>query len=263
MTFQPIIPLTGYAGFAFLQRTLNTQQIAYNSSASIQQDTDYFLENIGNIDSAEDLINDRRLLTVALGAFDLSDDINNKYFLQKILEEGTLDTDSLANKLADTRYQEFAREFGFGDFSVPNTKLSSFGSEIVERYQTIQFEVAVGQQNDDFRLAMNAVRNLNEIASDDLSIDGKWFSIMGNAPLRSVFETAFGLPTSFSQLDLDQQVSTFKEKAENRFGSEDPSIFAQDSSRDEVVKLFLLQSELNSFSALQSSKTIALQLLQS
>jgi len=103
---------------------------------------------------------------VALGAFGLSDDINNKFFLQKVLEDGTLDPDALSNKLSDNRYQEFTKAFGFGDFDVPNTKISSFGQEMVDRYQTIQFEVAVGQQNDNFRLALNTIRELGEIAND-------------------------------------------------------------------------------------------------
>jgi len=99
MTFQPVVPLSGYAGFAFLERTLETQQQAFNSSASIQRDTEYFLENIEKVETAEALVNDRRLFTVALGAFGLSDDINNKFFLQKVLEDGTLDPDALSNKL--------------------------------------------------------------------------------------------------------------------------------------------------------------------
>jgi len=262
MTFQPIVPLTGFAGFAFLQRTLEAQQDAFDQSSVVQRDTDYFLEKIETIDSAEDLINDRRLLSVALGAFDLTDDINNKFFLQKILEEGIIDPDALANKLADTRYQEFAKAFGFGDFDTPNTKLSTFGADIVNRYQTVQFEVAIGTQNDDFRLALNATRSLSDIATDDLSLDGKWFTIMGNAPLRNVFETAFGLPSSFSQLDLDKQVETFKDKANSRFGSNDPEIFADTVVREDLVRLFLLQSEVAALNTQQSSRNIALQLLQ-
>ncbi len=78
MTFQPVVPLGGYAGWAFLNRTQTAQQSAFDESATIVRQTSYFEENIGNITTAEDLVNDRRLLEVALGAFGLDEDINNK-----------------------------------------------------------------------------------------------------------------------------------------------------------------------------------------
>ena len=40
---------------------------------------------------------------MALGAFGLQDDINNRYFIRKILEEGTTNEDALANRFSDTR----------------------------------------------------------------------------------------------------------------------------------------------------------------
>lgn len=67
MTFQPVIPYGGMAGWAFLQRTQSAQQEAFDDNPVIQRDTEYFLKNIGKISTAEDLVNDRRLLSVALG----------------------------------------------------------------------------------------------------------------------------------------------------------------------------------------------------
>ncbi len=102
-------------------------------SPVIQRDTDYFLENIGKIDTAEDLVNDRRLLSVALGAFGLDEDIDSKYFIRKVLEDGTLDPEALSNKLADKRYLDFSQAFGFGDYGIPpRTKVSDFATEIVD-----------------------------------------------------------------------------------------------------------------------------------
>jgi len=105
MTFQPIIPLTGYTGWRFLQRTLDNQKSAFENDATIQRATEYFKENIGKVQNAEDLVSDRRLLSVALGAFGLDDDIDNKFFIQKILEEGTFDDSSLANRLSDSAFR--------------------------------------------------------------------------------------------------------------------------------------------------------------
>jgi len=134
MTFQPIIPLTGYTGWRFLQRTMENQKTAFENDPTIQRATEYFKENISKVSTAEDLVSDRRMLSVALGAFGLDDDIDNKFFVQKILEEGTLDDGALANLLSDSRYADFSRTFGFGDFPIPNTVLSDFSDLMVERY---------------------------------------------------------------------------------------------------------------------------------
>ena len=90
MSYTPAIPLSGYAGWAFLKRTMPTQQASFNAAPQNKRDEDYFREKIGTINTAEQLVNDRRLLRVALGAFGLDKDINNKFFIQKVLQDGTL-----------------------------------------------------------------------------------------------------------------------------------------------------------------------------
>ena len=262
MSFQPIVLSGGFLGYQFLQRTLETQQAAFNESTVNTRLTDYFEENIGSVTSAADLVADRRLLEVALGAFGLDDDINNKFFVEKILDDGVLSDDALSNRLADKRYREFAKEFGFGDFSIPNTQLSTFADGIIEKFQTQRFEAAVGAQNDDMRLALNAGRAAEEIASGSTSADGKWFEVMGNPPLRSVFETALGLPGSFAQLDIDKQLEVFQERAEASFGDSGIEQFTDPEKQEDLVRLFLVRSQAATIAA-TSAGSVALTLLQS
>ncbi len=262
MSFRPVIPMGGAAGWAFLQRTQDAQKQSFNTSAVMQRDVDYFKENIGNINSAEELVEDYRLLKVALGAYGLDGDIGNKYYIRKVLEDGTLDNGDLANKLSDKRYYEMAKDFGFGDLSIPRTKISTFGDETVSAYQERQFEIAVGEQSNEMRLSLSLNRDLGAIVDKSTSKDGKWFSVMGNPPLRKVFETALGLPSSFGTLDIDHQLKGFKEKAETYFGNSDIGQFADPKKMEELNRLFLVRSELANGTAGMSSGTIALQLLQ-
>ena len=90
MSYSPILPVSGYGGWAFLKRTMATQTAAFNASGELKRDEDYFRARIGKINSAEELVADRRLLKVALGAFGLDADINSKAFVQNVLEDGTL-----------------------------------------------------------------------------------------------------------------------------------------------------------------------------
>ena len=262
MSFQPVLPLTGYVGYKFLERTLDAQQTAFSESLPIQRATDYFRENISKVNSAADLVADRQLLSVALGAFGLDEDINNTFFIRKILEDGTLADDALANRLADSRYAAFSSAFGFGDLAVANTQLSTFPDEIISQFQTQQFAKAVGAQNNDLRLALNIEDGLSDILAANTTPAGQWFSILGNPPLRTVFQTALGLPDSIVSVDLERQRAIFQERAQAVLGTDDLTEIANPDAQEDLIRLFMVRSEVARFDAGTSGST-ALTLLRS
>ncbi|QFT95164.1 hypothetical protein FIU86_20105 [Roseovarius sp. THAF9] len=259
--FQPVIPMSGLAGWMFLQRTADSQSEAFNNSPRIVRDTEYFEVTIGQVTSAEELVEDRRLLRVALGAFGLQDDLNNRYLIRTVLEQGTESNDALANRLSDDRYQRFAEAFGFGNSGGARTQDPLFAADITARFRARSFEVAVGEQNESMRLSLNADRELADLAQSDGSEDTKWFRILGTPPLRSVFETALGLPDGFGQLDIDRQLEIFKDKSRSTFGLENINDLAEDGAREDLVRAFLVRDQLKAIS-FQSSTSIALTLLQ-
>lgn len=261
MSFQPLIPVGGLTGWVLLNNTKARQAEAFNKSPLIVRDTDYFEQNIGKIQSAEQLVSDRRLLRVALGAFGLGDDLNSRALIQRVLEEGTSENDALANRLTDDRYSKLTDAFGFGEPGLPKTQLAGFGREITDKFRQLEFEVAVGEQNEGLRLALNAQRELSEIVTSDESEDAKWFAIMGNPPMRKVFEVALGLPSSFAQLDIDRQLEIFKSKASNQLGIDSLADLADEDSKEELIRRYLLRDQIASFEV-QSSSAVALTLLQ-
>ena len=260
MSFQPVIPQSGLAGWRFLQRTFDAQTRAFEGGAALTRDTAYFEARIGQINTADELVQDRRLLRVALGAFGLQQDINQRFVIRKVLEGGVLTQDSLANRLGDDRYRELSRAFGFGDFSTPNTKLSDFPGRITSLYRRQQFELAVGEQNETMRLALNATRDLLELARSNESETTKWFRIMGRPPLRAIFETAFGLPRSFGGLDLEQQLGIFQDRARSQLGLTSLTELGDPAQLDKLMQRYLLRADTGLQPATGSS-TIALQLL--
>lgn len=261
--FQPVLPFSGLTGWRFLQQNIEAQSQVFNQSNEIQRDTDYFRENIAEITTAEDLVADRRLLSIALGAFGLDEDINNKFFIKKMLEEGTVADDALANRFTDTRYHDMVEAFGFGPSEITRTGISIFTDEIVESYQSKQFQIAVGEQNSDYRVALYTQSELSEIASDDGSESQKWFTIMGQPALRQLFEGALGLPSSFGQIDIDKQLEIFQERTENFFGSSEAAQFSEPEAVDKLITRFLLQSQIQDIGSASSSASIALTLLRS
>jgi hypothetical protein len=260
LNFQPLVPLSGYSGWKFFERTLDQQQSAFDQSQPIKRVTDKFREEIGKVIKAEDLVNDRDLLSVALGAFGLGADIDNKFFIQKILEDGTTDDAALSNRLADSRYADFSRAFGFGDFAQPSTTMDIFTDDIISRFERQSFEAAVGEQDNQLRLALNVEAAIDDVTSAAKSQNAQWFTLLGNAPLREVIQTALGLPSEIASVDLDKQLEIFKDRAESVFGTDIISDFKEPETQENIIRLFLVRSSISNAAGF-SSGSIALTLL--
>ncbi|WP_170336882.1 DUF1217 domain-containing protein [Ruegeria arenilitoris] len=244
MTFQPVVPAGGVAGWRFMQRTYDTQLQTFSASPANDRETKYFLENISNVKSAEDLVSDRRLLQVALGAFGLEGDINNRYFVQKILSDGTRSDDALANRLSDKRYREFADAFGLGPGDVRKTGLITNMEVVAQNNLISQFEISVGETDETMRMALYAQHKLSDLASQSGSETRKWYDLMGLPPLRKMMETALGLPAAFSQMDIDKQLGVFRDKLSDLTGSAELSQFSDPDAVRKLTDTFLARSQI-------------------
>ena len=220
MTFQPFVPTGGLAGWRYLQATADVQRAAHAKGPALERELAYFREKIGQVGTAQQLVSDYRLLSVALGAFGLDADISNRFLIRRVLEDGTFKPDALSNKLSDKRYRDLSAAFGFGDFSTPNTRLSDFPDRIEARFRERRFEADMGRTSETMRLALNAQRELRTLAEGSGTNRTKWFTLMGTPPLRSVMQTALGLPTAFAALPIDRQLDTFMARAAARFGTD-------------------------------------------
>jgi hypothetical protein len=431
--FAPIIPSTGLGGWQYLQRTYENQIDLFSKSPQLDRDIEYFRENIANVGTARELVQDRRLLSVALGAFGLQDDVDNRFFIQKILEEGTTAQGTLANRFSDNRYKEFSKAFSLGPGEVSPIGKKEFAERIIADFRSNSFEVAVGAQDDNMRVALYARRvlptligspqmsaeqkALKEVAdivdalgqeiSDDaayfernissvqtvddlladrrllefamnafglgadydeiesfvpgdpgdtnaaeeriravlaegsisvvaaaneqddpryaifsrafgfgiaedlqtndfdfaqniidqylvenitipdnldvqskiiiqngaliyeefnkkeMSNDAKWLTLMGEPPLRSLFEKAFNIPQEFGQADIDQQLVVYKERSRKEFGTDDLSKLSSNEIVDRLIVKFLARSQIADFNLATNSASIALTLLRS
>lgn len=261
MPFSPAIPLTGLAGFRFLEQTQDRQRAVFDRSPDLQREIDYFLDVAPEITSAEELVRDRRALAVVLGAFGLDEDINKGAFIRKVLEEGTLDRRAFANRLVEPAYREMSAFLGFGDTGgllvFENTRLN-----LVDRYRDRQFELAVGEVDLDMRLALNFKREAAGIAASSPSGTTGWLRMLGSPPLRQVLESALVLPSEFALIDLDQQVAEIADRAERIFGIEDPTDLQDGKIVNAMVDRFLVrQQALNGAVSPTTRGSVALSLL--
>jgi hypothetical protein len=260
VSFQPTVPLPGIAGWRFLQRTQGGQQAAFEKGPELRREIAYFTEKIAGIGSAADLVADRRLLKVALGAFGLEAEVDKKAFVRKILEGGTTDPASLANRLTDKSWFKLTQAFGFGDAGGARTGETGFATRIVEAYRTRAFEVAVGEVDNDMRLAMNFRRAIAELAAGPDG--GSWYSVLGSKPLREVFEKAYGLPKQFGQIDIDQQREVLRDRTSAMFGTDKLTAFRDAGSVDKLIDRFLARAQIERGVSAASPGAGALMLLQ-
>ncbi|WDI31553.1 DUF1217 domain-containing protein [Hyphococcus flavus] len=261
MTFYPAIPLGGYLGWKVFDNSADRQFEVFKNSPTIVRNVEYFRENIAEAKTAEDLVNDRRLLEVALGAYGLQEEINKKAWIQKILEEGTDLSDAFANRLSDSRWREFAKGFGYGNFTGPQVGIESFREQTANNYLERAFEVQVGDVNTDMRLAMNFRREIAKIANGANVETAGWFQIMGQEPLRAVMEGALGLPSSVGQADIDKQKDLFARKAEQFFGGKSPAVFKDPVKVEDALRRFFLQTEIQNGPTASTPGVAALSIL--
>ncbi|RQP07145.1 MAG: DUF1217 domain-containing protein [Paracoccus sp. BP8] len=261
MTYSVHIGSGGYLGWKILARTMTTQRNAFVQSSAMETARDYFARKMPEVVTAESFVNDRKLLTVALRAFGLDADINSRYFIRKVLEADPEDKSSLVNRLADKRYLNLNRAFS-AYFSSATEALDVDLSEILERYNSRSFEKNIGEQYAEIELALNAQRELREIARADISENAKWYQILASKPLRQIFEGAYGLRGGFSALPVDRQLSELKTKTAKLTGSDGVSQFSSGQALESILRRYLLRSQMEASPA-TSGYSVALALLTS
>jgi hypothetical protein len=163
----------------------------------VARETAYYLANIENVKSIDDFLADDRLYRYAMKAFGLEDMAYAKAFMRKVLTEGVAERDSFANTLADNRYREFADTFNFAQFGTTTTIFDATRQGTVDRYVRQTLEEDAGSLDEGVRLALYFERKAAGLESA--------YSILADAALLKVVQTAFDLPATMSLLDIDKQ----------------------------------------------------------
>ncbi len=236
MTFQPSLPLSGLAGWAILARTKERQTEAFAASAPQRTAINTFNQRFSSISSVDALLGDRAVLGVVLSAFGLQEDLPNKAFIRRVITDGTIASSAIANRLSDKRYLALATALSHLGPQGTGRPTAAVQSTIVQQFRERSFELAVGQQNQSFRLALSFERELPLLLSRFNSDEARWFGVLGNPPLRTVVQTALGLPREFNALAVDQQAARLKAAAQSRFGVDSVAGLSQPDVMKKVVQ---------------------------
>ncbi|WP_378947301.1 DUF1217 domain-containing protein [Paracoccus sp. R86501] len=250
------IGISGVAGWKTLQRTEARQLEVIAQDPVVVRSTTYFKDNIAKAAKAEELVKDYRLLNTALSAFGLEGDIANKAFIQKVLESDTSDESSLVNRLADKRYLKLAEAFGFGNQAPAADLAETVSQAFVQR----EYERRVGESDENMRLALNATRELQTMQGRSSTDKTLWYEVIGNQPLKKVFEGAFGFGSSYGNLPVERQLEEFMDAAERILGSSSFKDITTPEVTDKLMMTFMARSQLTE-SVAQNCYSAALTLL--
>ena len=116
----------------------------------------------------------------------------------------------------------------------------------------------MGEQDPDLRLALYFDGRIKELAATDNIDDFGWIQIAGETPLATVFQTAFSLPSSFGQLDVDTQREIYGLRSQSVIGTSKISDFTNQNYVDQIIETFLLRTTASTTSGSNATATTLL-----
>lgn len=204
-----MIPVTGMStqvALKLVDATRDQQIEGIEKSARHARAISHFRENIANVQSVDDLLEDYDTYAFVMRAFDLEDKIFGKAMMGKILESDISDRGALVNRLTDSRFRELhlAMSFEEGGATNPVTSNPAWAETIVDRYVEQQFINEQAEQNASLGTVLEFRRGAGEINS--------WFDVLKDKDRASFMRTALGIPDEVVQTDVDRQAEIFAKK---------------------------------------------------
>ena len=259
--FQPAIPLSGIAGWKFLQSTYTRQLESFSDSPQVRNDRNYMLEKLSAPMSVDDFMADKRLLRVTMTAFGLAGEEWKGGFIRKALEEVSDPDSTFLARLNNTKYTSFAEALSPVDGKIIMS--SSELAKIAVSFEAESFQTAVGEVDDSMRLALNYQSEITEMVGTDSSDKAILYRILGDVPVRTVMQTAFNLPDGLSNLDLDRQAEILKKQINSVLGISDLSDLSKPEVTEKMINRFLAMETIENGSTSYSPASAALMLLSS
>ena len=152
---------------------------------AVKTATAYYEANIGSVTSIQDLVGNYRLLSYALDAYGLGDQINARALVTKVLEGGVSNPKSLANTLGDSRWKAFAAAFNFAAGAEASPSSANAVKTTTTDYLEQQLESDQGAQDVGVQLALYFERVAPTVTSE--------YGVLADPNLLQAAQTILGL----------------------------------------------------------------------
>lgn len=162
-----------------------------------------YQEKIQSIGTVSELLADREVLDVVIGAFGFDPEEVTDDFLKQAFGSDLSDSKSFVNQQTDSRWAELVASFNFD--AEGNLTRETMGTiqqrgevmETVNKYLRQTLEEAEGESNEAVRLALYFQRAAPNVTDA--------YGLIADDALMAVFRTTFGYSDEFSNMDVDQQ----------------------------------------------------------
>jgi hypothetical protein len=183
---QEIPMVSTYLSYNLVNRDIKTSLERTGSDPLVARQTEYFKENIGQVSTLEEFLDDYQLYSYAMKAHGLEEMTYAKAFMKKVLESDLSDDASFANQLTDERYRNFAAAFQFSS-QTTDLQTDAQQTELLEKYEaslsaesdTLEadayyYDVMIDKVTNVSGLVNNS--RLMTIALDAYGIDGTYYT---------------------------------------------------------------------------------------
>jgi hypothetical protein len=182
--------------FLSVSQNLSRYQAMTAAEPAVKTASAYYAANIDSVKSISDLVGNYRLLSYALNAYGLGDQINAKGLITKVLEGGVSNPKSLANTLPNSQWKAFAAAFNFVDSGATPPSSTAAVAATTSDYVEQQLESDQGAQDVGVQLALYFQRVAPTVTSE--------YGILADPNLLEVAGTIMGLPPAAAS-DLQPQ----------------------------------------------------------
>jgi hypothetical protein len=169
---------------------------------AVKTATAYYRANIGKVRTIDAFVGDYRLLSYALQAYGLGDQIHNTALIKKVLEQGTSNPKALANTLPNPAWKAFAKAFNFSAAGAAAPTSSASVATATGNYVEQQLEADQGANNVGVELALYFKRVAPSITST--------YGILADKNLLQVVQTVFGLAPTSSAGQIDKEAKAIQ-----------------------------------------------------
>ncbi|RYB97092.1 DUF1217 domain-containing protein [Ciceribacter ferrooxidans] len=178
------------------------------AKTAAEAETKYYQEKIQSIRTVDDLLADRRVVDVVLGAYGFDPANVSDEFLKQIFSSDLDDEKSFVNQQTDEDWAELLASFNFdGDGNLTRETVGTVqqrGSalETANMYLRQSLEESEGESNQGVRLALYFERMAPTLTDA--------YGLIADSALLEVFRVTYGFPSEFSSMDVDVQAKIVK-----------------------------------------------------
>lgn len=199
--------LAPLAALALVERQGDRFVTALKAEPVARREIEAFRDRIGKIGSVDELVKDHQVFGFVMKAFGLEREIFAKAMMKRILTADPGDKKSLVNRLTDPRYREINKVMGFGtDGKTSRVNFDSgvWAEAMVDRFASQRMIDRQMDDNPAVGVALDFERKVRGLTS--------WYKVLADPKMAGFFRTAFGLPETVAQGDIDGQARLFKQR---------------------------------------------------